>query len=262
MPPKRTVPAKPAASAPAAFTGFPRAALPFLADLAANNDRDWFLANKPVYEAAVHTPLIALVEAVSFALEIHDIPLRGDAKSLFRINRDIRFSNDKSPYKTNASAVLSRDGIKGSRGILYIQIGAVSDGGSYGGDSESGGGSGGSMIAAGFYGPDPADLTALRHAIAARPAAWHKMTAALGVANLAPSIEAALTRMPRGFEAHAASDIADALRLKNLVVTAPVAAARLHDADLVDDIAAFAAAALPLLEFGWNALERTPSRRT
>lgn len=254
MPSKRT--------APAAFAGFPRAALPFLADLAANNERDWFLANKPVYEAAVRAPLIALVEAVSFALKIRDISLSGDAKSLFRINRDIRFSNDKSPYKTDASAVLSRDGIKGSRGILYIQIGAVSDGGSYGGDGDSGTSTGGSMIAAGFYGPDPADLTALRHAIAARPAAWHKITAALAAAGLAPSAEAALTRLPRGFEEHADSDIAGALKLKNLVVTAPVAAARLHDADLADDIAAFAAAALPLLEFGWNALERTPSRRS
>lgn len=245
MPAKRAAPA-----VPVAFTGFPRGALPFLADLAANNNRDWFLANKATYEAAVRAPLVALVEAVSFALEIHEIPLRGDAKSLFRINRDIRFSNDKSPYKTNASAVLSRDGIKGSRGILYLQIGGA-----------EGGGDGGSMMAAGFYGPDPADLTALRHAIADRPAAWHTMLAALATAGLAPSTDAALTRLPRGFDDPADPAIADALKLKNLVITAPVAAARLHDAALVDDIVGFANAALPLLDFGWNALERTPPRR-
>lgn len=239
MPPKR----QPAT--PAGFTGFPRATLPFLADLAANNDRDWFQANRATYDSAVHDPLVALVEAVDFALSVHDVPLHGDGKSLFRINRDIRFSKDKSPYKTAASAVLSRDGGKNGRGILYLQIG--------GGD--------GSMMAAGFYGPDPADLIALRHAIADRPDRWRKVVTALDEAGLAPSAEETLVRMPRGFEDHAGSDVAAALKLKNLVVTAPIAAARLHDDALVDDIAAFAAAALPLLEFGWSALDRTPSRR-
>lgn len=234
---KRTAPT------PAPFAGFPRATLPFFADLAANNDRDWFLANRATYDAAVHAPLVALVEAVAFALAVHDVPLHGDAKSLFRINRDIRFSKDKSPYKTNASAVLSRDGVKGSRGILYVQIG------------------GGSMMAAGFYGPDPADLAALRHAIADRPDRWRVVVAGLDEAGLAPSTEASLVRMPKGFEAHADGDLADALRLKNLVVTAAIAPARLHEAALVDDIVAFAVAALPLLEFGWAALERTPARR-
>jgi uncharacterized protein (DUF2461 family) len=63
----------------------------------------------------------ALVEAVTARLANTPLPLCGEAKqSLFRIHRDVRFSADKSPYKTNASAVLSRDGSKTSAGVLYF----------------------------------------------------------------------------------------------------------------------------------------------
>ena len=119
---KRAPAAEPGGSRP--FEGFRPAALTFLKDLAANQNRDWFQANKSAYETELRAPMGALVDALAFAFEVHDIALTGDAKrSLFRIHRDVRFAKDKNPYKTNVSAVLSRDGTRHGTGILYIQVG-------------------------------------------------------------------------------------------------------------------------------------------
>jgi uncharacterized protein (TIGR02453 family) len=219
------------------FTGFGPGALPFLEGLAANQTRDWFLANKPVFERDLRAPLGALVEALAFAFAAHDLPLTGDAKrSLFRMHRDVRFSKDKSPYKTNAGAVLTRDGLKTSDGLLYIQVG----------------GEGGSFMAAGFYHAEPTDLAALRHAIADDGERWPTLRDTLGEG---------LTRIPKGFEAHAGAPIAPVLKLRNFVVRREIAAERLREAELIDDIVDFAGAALPLLRFGWNALDRARGQK-
>lgn len=96
-----------AVTAPSAssFTGFRPEAIQFLADLAANNDRSWFQPRKAEYERLLKEPLEALVAALAERFERRGIPLRADpAKSPFRIYRDVRFSKDKSPYKTNIGA--------------------------------------------------------------------------------------------------------------------------------------------------------------
>jgi uncharacterized protein (TIGR02453 family) len=225
----------------APFRGFGPGALAFLEALAANQTRDWFQANRATYETDLRAPLGSLVEALAFAFAAHDIPLTGDAKrSLFRIHRDVRFSRDKSPYKTHAGAVMTRDGTKDAPGLLYIQIGGAQ----------------GSMAALGFYALDPKRLTALRQAIADRPDRWLNVQSALGEAGLDLSLGDALTRLPRGFEAHAHSPVADTLKRRHLVVARPIPPERLGDEGLVDDILALATAGLPLLEFGWSALDR------
>lgn len=91
------------------FSGFGRGALGFFADLAANNSRDWWLANRSRYEDEVRRPLEELLE--DLAAEF------GEAK-VFRPNRDTRFSTDKSPYKTNAAAVTS----VGDGTSLYLSL--------------------------------------------------------------------------------------------------------------------------------------------
>jgi uncharacterized protein (TIGR02453 family) len=231
----------PAETAAPPFTGFGPAALPFLEGLAANQTRDWFLANKPIYERDLRGPLGSLVESLAFAFAAHDIPLTGDARrSLFRMHRDVRFSKDKSRYKTNAGAVLTRDGLKNSNGLLYIQIG----------------GEGGSFMAAGFYHAEPDDLGTLRRAIAEHAERWLALEVGLGDAGLALGGGDAMTRLPRGFEDHAGSPVAPSLKLRNFVVRRPIAAKRLHDPGLVDDIVEFTSAALPVLRFGWSALDK------
>ena len=73
------------------FEGFPPEGPRFYAELETNNTRDWWLEHKDVYERAVHEPMLALLDALSEEF--------GPGKA-FRPNRDVRFSPDKSPYKT------------------------------------------------------------------------------------------------------------------------------------------------------------------
>ena len=87
------------------FTGFRPEAIQFLADLAENNDRAWFQPRKAEYERLLKEPLEALCVALSERFEARGVPLSADpSRSPFRIYRDVRFSKDKSPYKTSASA--------------------------------------------------------------------------------------------------------------------------------------------------------------
>ncbi len=84
-----------------AFTGFPPEALSFFAQLAADNSKAFWTAHKPTYDDKVRAPLVALTEALT--------PSYGTF-TIFRPNRDIRFSKDKSPYKTNIACTAETDG--------------------------------------------------------------------------------------------------------------------------------------------------------
>jgi uncharacterized protein (TIGR02453 family) len=100
----------------------------FFEELALNNDRDWFHANKKRYEKDVKEPFLSLVEAVVASLHDTepDLALIPAKQMLFRINRDIRFSKDKRPYKEHLSASVGRFGTKDKLYPgHYFQIGAV-----------------------------------------------------------------------------------------------------------------------------------------
>jgi uncharacterized protein (TIGR02453 family) len=87
------------------FAGFTLEAIQFLTDLAQNNDRAWFQPRKAAYERLLKEPLEALCVALADRLAARSIPLEADPKrSPFRIYRDVRFSRDKSPYKTHLGA--------------------------------------------------------------------------------------------------------------------------------------------------------------
>ena len=87
----------------ASFEGFPAEGPRFYAELEQNNTRDWWLEHKDVYERAVHEPMLALLDAMSEEF--------GPGKA-FRPNRDVRFSRDKSPYKTHQGGfVAAAEGI-------------------------------------------------------------------------------------------------------------------------------------------------------
>jgi len=86
------------------FTGFRPAALTFFRGLARNNTKDWFEARRTVYEEEVKVPMTLLVEEVDARLGTVAPEIVGQPKrSMFRIHRDIRFSKDKSPYKTHSA---------------------------------------------------------------------------------------------------------------------------------------------------------------
>jgi len=99
--------------------------LQFYRDLAANNDRDWFQANKKRYEGSVKQPFEVFVGMLIERMREDDPGLDISAKdAIFRINRDVRFSRDKTPYKLCSSAVISRGGKKDTVSPgMYIEAG-------------------------------------------------------------------------------------------------------------------------------------------
>jgi uncharacterized protein (TIGR02453 family) len=106
------------ARAPARFAGWPPEAIAWFEGLVADNSRAWFQANRDTYERCVRAPLEALLAELE--------PAFGQAK-VFRPNRDVRFSADKSPYKTWAAAVLggyylhlSADGLLAGAGYHHM----------------------------------------------------------------------------------------------------------------------------------------------
>lgn len=95
----------PTAVASGEFTGFRPEAVEFLAELAQNNDRAWFQPRKADYERLLKRPLEALCVALDERFRARGLPLHADpVRSPFRIYRDVRFSRDKSPYKTHLGA--------------------------------------------------------------------------------------------------------------------------------------------------------------
>ena len=203
-----------------------------------HQSREWFEANRETYETAVKGPIGDLVEEVAERFREAKIPIKGDRKSsMFRIHRDVRFSANKDPYKTHAGVVLTRSGNKNDSGLLYFHLSPDE-----------------CFFAPGFYLPDRDRLARLRAGAARAPKAFKAMTAKLKRAELALLAEDSLKRAARGFEPIDDPEIAAATRLKSMICQRPVAEAAIASPALAGDFCAFAADALPLLKWGWDAL--------
>jgi uncharacterized protein (TIGR02453 family) len=124
--------------------------LKFLEDLKSNNNRDWFLENKKRYEAykkdyhQLVADFLAVMKPLDSSLELLEVK-----NCTFRINRDIRFSKDKSPYKDHMGVWLSVGSKGNNRAGYYIHISKEI-----------------SFIAGGFYCPEADDLKKIRREIA------------------------------------------------------------------------------------------------
>lgn len=109
----------------------------FFKELAANNHKEWFDENRKRYEENIKKPFEEFTAALSahLAREEPELAKMDSRKFIFRINRDIRFAKDKSPYKLNRSAAISKHGRKNSaKAGLYFQMGpenVVIAGGAY-----------------------------------------------------------------------------------------------------------------------------------
>jgi len=268
------------------FSGFASDDLAFLSGLAAHNERDWFLANRAVYDDRLKPALAALIEDLNPLLAARGLPLRGDAKkSQFRIHRDVRFSNDKRPYKVHVAATVSRTGPDGewrkmSPGMVYIHI--EPEGGSraaveFDPDSidpldpstlpsargitattqtqDEGDYSGsGPFVAAGFWLSERPNIDAVRRAMVAHPAAYFAMVEALEKAGLELAPGDPVKRMTRDFAEHAGGPLDPALKRTRWIVRRRLTGAEIGSPELPEILAAFAADARPLLAFGWKAL--------
>ena len=107
------------------FEGFPREGLQFLADLGRHNDRDWFEAHRAAWDEQIVPAMLAWCGALCERLKdvmprLVFVPRVGG--SLYRLNRDIRFSRDKSPYKTHVAALLWEGGDKHDSPGVYLHV--------------------------------------------------------------------------------------------------------------------------------------------
>jgi uncharacterized protein (TIGR02453 family) len=227
------------------FPGFRDEAFTFLKQLKQNNERDWFKPRKETFEDEVLWPLRCLVADASRQAAFEDLPLTGDPKkSLFRIYRDTRFSKNKLPYKTHASAVLSRSGSNKDNGVVYIHVEP-----------------GASFIGGGYWRPDNDLLRPWRNQMAQHPVGFLEVVRKLEAAGLELDNDRdKLKRMPRGFENQAESDMADYLRWKSFVVTRSVPDEALQSPAFTDQVIATAKDMLPLLAYGWDVLDEVPAK--
>jgi uncharacterized protein (TIGR02453 family) len=213
------------------FTGFRQEALDFLIALGLNNDRQWFQPRKGEYEALLKAPLEAFCVALGEEFARRGIPMRSDERSPFRIYRDVRFSKDKAPYKTNLGASFPWTGDGGGvGGYLHLSPGESFTGG-------------------GMYHPSPARLAAWRNAVVRDRAGVHAAIddPAFVKAYGAVDAEATLKRAPAGFDPED-PDI-ELLKLKDVVFGHPLRDAEVLESDLPKRIAADLAASLPVMRY-------------
>jgi uncharacterized protein (TIGR02453 family) len=181
------------------FSGFRPEAIQFLADLAANNDRAWFQPRKGEYERLLKTPLEALCVALDEAFRTRGLPLSGDpARSPFRIYRDVRFSKDKSPYKTNVGASFpwTGDGEGRSGGYFHLSPGEI-------------------FVGGGMWHPEPARLAAFRTIVDQEPTRIHAIVDEPAfTATFGDVMGDRLTRVPKGYPADHPD--AELLKLKDV----------------------------------------------
>jgi uncharacterized protein (TIGR02453 family) len=230
--------------APIRFAGFRPAALAFLSELRDNNDPAWFKPRKAVYEAEVLGPFRDLIAAVGAALQEAGLPLIGDPRhAIFRVYRDVRFSADKRLYKTHAGAVLTRSGRKRDPGLLYLHVAPAE-----------------SMVAVGFWHPEPDLLRRFRQALLDNPEEFLVVADGLASAGSPLSSDEQLSRPPRGFEAAKGTKVAGYVGWKSFTAHALLSDDEMQSPALVGRIVDFANMALPLLEWGWAIVDgETPT---
>ncbi len=176
--------------------------IPFLKKLKTNNNKDWFDKNRSDYDAA-REELIELVADVIKKLSKTDPAIEStDArKTLFRINRDIRFSKDKVPYKTNMGASISDGGKKSPKAGYYLHLEP-----------------GNCFLAGGIWMPEPENLKKIRQEIDYNGKELEKIIKSKEFKTLFGDLseEDKLTRVPKDFDPE--HPLAEYLKLKSFIV--------------------------------------------
>jgi uncharacterized protein (TIGR02453 family) len=240
-------------ASPPSFPGFRPAALTFFRGLRRSNNKEWFEAHRPVYEDEIKRPLALLVDEIDARLGDVAPELVGQPKrSIFRIHRDIRFSNDKSPYKTNAACwffhrdvghgVGSQAAHGGAGFYFHLEPNAC-------------------MCGGGIWMPPSPTLATLRQAIADDHRTFtHLVTAPAFRKTFGPlSQEAVLTRPPKGYSAdHPAIDW---LRYKSFSAVRPLSAADVQSPKLPTLLMKYFSTMLPFVRWLNQAVGLPPHSR-
>ena len=213
-----------------AVTSVSSSSLQFLRDLKENNNRPWFNENKSRYQEA-QAEMAALAESLIERMNGHDElePVTGK-KSLFRIYRDVRFSKDKSPYKTHLSGSLVR-ATKWRRGGYYFHVEP-----------------GASFIGGGFWAPNKEDLLRIRQEIAMDAEPLRKIITAPSFIETFDKLEGdQLKTAPKGFDRDH-PDI-DLLRYKQFLLSSSFTDEEVCSDDFVDKMNAAFQNMRPFFDF-------------
>jgi uncharacterized protein (TIGR02453 family) len=206
--------------------------LRFLRALKRNNDREWFKARKDEYERHVRAPMLAVIEqlAVDFKRIAPELVASPKA-SLYRIYRDTRFSEDKTPLKTHAAAVFPWRGLARHEGAgLYFEVAPSWV-----------------WIGGGMYAPQPPQLVRVREHIASTWPEIHRIASRKSFLAVTSLDGERLTRVPRGYAVdHPAADY---LKHRQFLAGRELPAAIAADDDFYPTLLTTFKAIVPLVAF-------------
>lgn len=187
--------------------------LDFLADLRANNNREWFAANRKRFDTAQKAVETFLGELFKRFTPVEDLGATQPKDAIYRIYRDIRFSKDKTPYKTHIGSLIANGGRKGEGAWYYLHIEPDDN----------------SFVVAGLHEPSPEQLRKVREAIAEDPARVRAILNAPAIRAMTDGLHGqALSRPPKGYAAdHPAIDL---LKQKEFLISR-----RLSDKEILSD---------------------------
>lgn len=208
------------------------AGIAFLRNLARHNDREWFQPRKAVFEAELKEPMLAIVRKVTDAMiDFAPNHMRPAEKSLFRIYRDTRFSNDKRPYKTHVAAWWSHQGFQKTSGAgYYFHISAKEV-----------------IVAAGAYMPEKEQLAAIRNWLLDNHVEFRKLLRKPILRKVFAEFEGnALSRPPKGYpKDHPAIDL---IQMKQWGLSATLPAETALKPDLAATIVRYFKLASPMID--------------
>jgi uncharacterized protein (TIGR02453 family) len=213
----------------------------FLVDLRKNNNREWFKANKPRYEQHVQEPALEFVSDFAPLLDEISPHFRADPRpvggSLFRIYRDVRFSKDKSPYKTVIGIRFRHElGKDAHVPVFYLHLEP-----------------GGSFAGAGIWHPDSATLGKIRAAIAAYPEDWLSATREPPFAAVLELGGDSLKRAPAGTDPD--HPLIEDLKRKDFVCYAMLDEKTVTGRGFLDEYARICQSSTPFVEFLCRAVD-------
>jgi uncharacterized protein (TIGR02453 family) len=210
-----------------------KSTLQFLKSLKKNNVKEWFDANRSKYESAkadVYATIEKLIKAIGAFDE--DIAALQVKDCSFRINRDVRFSKDKTPYKTNIAGYFAKGGKKSDAAGYYMHIEP-----------------GAAFIAAGCWWPEPKHLAAIRQEIDYNFDEWKKIVEAKKFKSVFGEVakKDILQRAPKGYDEE--NPAIGFIKMKSFVVYKQLTDEELLHKDLVKNIVAIFKTALPMVRF-------------
>lgn len=210
-----------------------RQLLTFLIDLHSNNNKEWMDANRPAYNQA-KTSFSTLIETLLLSLQQTEPELAGlTAKDcVFRINRDIRFSKDKSPYKNNFGASIAEGGKKSLNAGYYIHIQPGNE----------------SFVGGGLYMPPGEHLKKVRQEIDYNPSTLQEIVYDENFKAYFGKIQGEkLVRAPQGYTPDHPN--IEFLKLKSYIVLHKLSDEAIQSPKLVENLSAKCKAMKPFLDF-------------